>query len=78
LCEGIDVDALAERFGLGPIVNWPKVDRLVASGHLARTGGRIAPTAAGRLLLDYVLGEIAVTAPTSEASGLRPVSVAAA
>ena len=78
LREGIDVEALAERFGLGPIVNWPKVDRLVASGHLTRTGSRIAPTPAGRLLLDYVLGEIAVTAPTSEASALRPVSVAAA
>ena len=78
LREGIDVEALAERFGLGAIVNWPRVERLAASGHLTRTGSRIALTCAGRLLLDYVLGEIAVTDPTSEALALRPASVAAA
>ena len=63
LAEGVDADAIAGRFGLGPIVNWPKVDQLVASGHLTRTGSRIAPTAAGRLLLDHILGEIAVVWP---------------
>jgi len=78
LAEGIDADAIAARFGLGPIVNWPKVDRLVASGHLTRTGTRIAPTAAGRLLLDFILGEIAVAIPTSEALERTRGSVAAA
>ena len=78
LAEGIDADRIAARFGLGPIVNWPKVDRLVASGHLTRTGTRIAPTAAGRLLLDFILGEIAVAIPTSEALERTRGSVAAA
>ncbi len=78
LAEGIDADAVAARFGLGPIVNWPKVDRLVASGHLTRAGSRIAPTAAGRLLLDYILAEVAVASPTSAGSAQLPVSVAAA
>jgi putative oxygen-independent coproporphyrinogen III oxidase len=58
LSEGIDAAALEDRFGL-PLVDWPRVDRLVASGHLARTGSRIAPTPAGRLLLDRILAEIA-------------------
>jgi oxygen-independent coproporphyrinogen-3 oxidase len=78
LAEGIDADAVAAHFGLGPIVNWPKVDRLVASGHLTRVGSRIAPTAAGRLLLDYILAEVAVASPTSAGSAQLPVSVAAA
>ena len=78
LAEGVDADAIAGRFGLGPIVNWPKVDQLVASGHLTRTGSRIAPTAAGRLLLDHILGEIAVVSPISAAVELMPESVAAA
>ena len=78
LAEGEDADAIAGRFGLGPIVNWPKVDQLVASGHLTRTGSRIAPTAAGRLLLDHILGEIAVVSPISAAVELMPESVAAA
>ena len=59
LAEGIDPDALAERFGLAAIVDWRAVDRLVASGHLERNGARLAATAAGRLLLDHILGEIA-------------------
>lgn len=78
LAEGIDAEATGARFGLGPIVNWPKVDRLVASGHLKRVGSRIAPTAAGRLLLDHILAEIAVAIPTSAGSAQLPVSVAAA
>jgi oxygen-independent coproporphyrinogen-3 oxidase len=78
LSEGIDADSIASRFGLGSIVNWPKVDRLVASGHLTRSGSRIAPTAAGRLLLDHILAEIAGAIPTSEASAQLLVSVAAA
>lgn len=60
LAEGIDADALAERFGRSSLVDWARVDRLVASGHLERRQGRIRTTAAGRLLLDAILGEIAL------------------
>ena len=60
LREGIDAEAIALRFGLGSIVEWDKVERLVGSGHLTREGTRIAPTANGRLLLDRVLAEIAL------------------
>jgi len=58
LSEGIDVNAMERRFGI-PVVDWVRVDRLVASGHLTRNSGRINLTAAGRLLLDHILGEIA-------------------
>ena len=78
LTEGIDAEAIASRFGMGSIVNWPKVDRLVASGHLTRAGSRIAPTPAGRLLLDHILAEIAVATPISAELAQLPVSVAAA
>jgi oxygen-independent coproporphyrinogen-3 oxidase len=47
------------------------VDRLVGSGHMARNGSRIALTAAGRLLLDHILGEIAATRPTASAEPER-------
>jgi oxygen-independent coproporphyrinogen-3 oxidase len=60
LSEGIEPDAIAERFGLRAIVDWRAVDRLIASGHLTRSGTRIAATAPGRLVLDRVLGEIAL------------------
>jgi oxygen-independent coproporphyrinogen-3 oxidase len=59
LSGGIDAAQLAERFEVETLVNWSKVDRLVASGHLEREHGRVATTAAGRLLLDSVLAEIA-------------------
>ena len=59
LAEGIDAAALAERFGLPSLVHWPAVDCLAASGHLERSGSRIASTAAGRLVLDHILGQIA-------------------
>jgi oxygen-independent coproporphyrinogen-3 oxidase len=59
LREGIDVDAVAERFGVSSIVEWNRVERLVASGHIERDGGRITLTAVGRLLLDHILGDIA-------------------
>ncbi|HEY0164382.1 MAG TPA: coproporphyrinogen III oxidase, partial [Sphingomicrobium sp.] len=59
LAEGIDADAIAERFGLPSIVDWSAIDRLVRSGHLAREGGLIRTTQAGRILLDHILGEIA-------------------
>jgi oxygen-independent coproporphyrinogen-3 oxidase len=77
LSEGIDPEAIARRFDLGAIVNWTKVDPLVASGHLTRVGTRIAPTLAGRLVLDAILGEIAIETPTSAVGLRRPASVAA-
>jgi oxygen-independent coproporphyrinogen-3 oxidase len=76
LVEGIDADSLARRFGFDTIVDWQKVDRLVSSGHLRREGGRIAPTPAGRLLLDRILAEISADAPTASSAQL-PESVAA-
>lgn len=65
LREGIDVAAVADRFGLTAIVDWDRVERLVSSGHLAREGTRISATSSGRLLLDHLLGEIAAIAPTA-------------
>ncbi|MES2120202.1 MAG: radical SAM family heme chaperone HemW [Pseudomonadota bacterium] len=63
LSEGVDAGGIARRFGFDAIVDWRKVDRLVASGHLVRERERIAPTAEGRLLLDHILGEIAALEP---------------
>ena len=74
LSEGLDADAVADRFGLATIVDWARVDRLVASGHLTRDGSRIALTSAGRLLLDAILGEIA--APISAAAEPTPALLA--
>src|SRR6185369_16843557 len=67
LTEGLDADAIASRFGLTSIIDWTKVDRLVGSGHLTRSGWRIALTARGRLLLDAILGEVALADPISVA-----------
>ena len=58
LSEGIDPQALEQRFG-GPLIDSEAVDRLVATGHLERKGSRLRTTPAGRLLLDRVLAEIA-------------------
>jgi oxygen-independent coproporphyrinogen-3 oxidase len=74
LAEGFDADAAARRFGFEAIVDWHQVDRLVASGHLLRDGGRVRATPAGRLLLDRILAEIAIDAPISAE---RPESAAA-
>ncbi len=63
LSEGVDAEAIGQRFGLGSVVDWPRVERLAGSGHLARDGGRIALTPKGRLLLDHILGEIAAVEP---------------
>jgi oxygen-independent coproporphyrinogen-3 oxidase len=63
LAEGIDVAALAGRFGLSTIVDWSRVDQLVASSHLVHDGARIALAASGRLLLDHILGEIVAVDP---------------
>jgi len=63
LAEGIDIERMSDRFGV-PVVDWSRVDRLVASDHLRRDGARIAITGKGRLLLDAILGEIVATEPT--------------
>ncbi|GAA4716275.1 radical SAM family heme chaperone HemW [Sphingomonas lutea] len=68
LREGIDADALAARFGFAGIVDWARVDRLAASGHLERQGSHIRLTGAGRLLLDAILGEIALAAPIASSA----------
>lgn len=72
LAEGIDAQAIAGRFGLLSIVDWERVDRLVHSAHLTREGQRIAITPKGRLLLDAILGEIALPKPISAASEPMP------
>jgi oxygen-independent coproporphyrinogen-3 oxidase len=63
LTEGVDAAAMARRFGLPSLVDQPRVDRLVGSGHLTREGTRIALTSSGRLLLDYILGQVAAVEP---------------
>lgn len=72
LKEGIDAASLAKRFGLQDIVDWKRVDRLILSGHLKRCGSRIALSPSGRLLLDHILGEIAVVEPMISAVGSLP------
>ena len=64
LREGVDAAAIAERFGFESIVDWTRVDRLVASGHLDRDRGRIALTSTGRLVLDHILGQVAAARPS--------------
>ena len=62
LAEGVDVGSIEQRFDRA-VIDWNRVDRLVASGHLTHDSGRIALTARGRLLLDHILGEIALVEP---------------
>jgi len=76
LAEGIDADAIARRFGFDAIVDWAKVDRLVASGHIARDGSRISLTAAGRLLLDYILAEISADEVRASSARMRESAAA--
>ena len=59
LTEGIDVDALEERFGIR-VIDRPAAARLVESGHVQTSGTRIATTRNGRLVLDRLLAELAV------------------
>ncbi|NJC06896.1 oxygen-independent coproporphyrinogen-3 oxidase [Sphingomonas kaistensis] len=65
LAEGIDPEAIRSRFGLDRLLDDRAVARLVASGHLSWTGDRLRTTAAGRLLLDHILGLIADPQPPS-------------
>ena len=71
LAEGLDVGKVSDRFGLRSIVDWSRVDRLVASGHLTRDSSRIAATASGRLLLDSILAEIAEPEPIASAVAVQ-------
>jgi putative oxygen-independent coproporphyrinogen III oxidase len=59
LAEGIEPQALAERLEVDHIVDEPAVDRLIGHGLLNRDGETLRTTAAGRLLLDSILAEIA-------------------
>ena len=77
LGEGVDVGAVAARFGFDSIVDWAKVEWLVASGHLKRDASRIALTPAGRLLLDHILPEVSVKTLISAAETATQVSAAA-
>ena len=69
LVEGVDSAAIEGRFGLSSIIDWKHVERLVASGHLHKDGTRIRLTASGRLLLDHILGEIALAQPSYAVAG---------
>jgi oxygen-independent coproporphyrinogen-3 oxidase len=68
LSEGVDVGEIADRFHLTRIVDWDRVERLVRSGHMTLQGTRIALSPKGRLLLDHILGEIALGEPMVEAA----------
>jgi oxygen-independent coproporphyrinogen-3 oxidase len=59
LVEGIAPEQIRARFGLERLVDELAVRRLITSGHLALEGERLCTTAAGRLLLDHILGQIA-------------------
>ncbi len=59
LAEGIDIVALAERLGVGDIVDDAAVRRLERLGLVERRGARLAVSPAGRLLLDSILAEVA-------------------
>ena len=75
LRQGIEAKAISERFGLSSLLDWGRVDRLVASGHLERAGEHIALTPAGRLLLDHILGEIAIAHPITDGA-VKPIAEA--
>jgi oxygen-independent coproporphyrinogen-3 oxidase len=68
LLEGVDVEAIAQRFGVPAIVDWERAERLVGSGHLLRDGTRLTLPLSGRLLLDHLLGEIAAMPTASVAA----------
>jgi oxygen-independent coproporphyrinogen-3 oxidase len=59
LTEGIDVEATAKRFGVPKLIEWERVHRLERSGHVKLEGPRVQLTQRGRLLLDYILADIA-------------------
>ena len=58
LAEGIDPDALAERFGRA-LIDEASTARLQQLGLVERSPGRLRVTPPGRLLLDRILAEVA-------------------
>ena len=60
LAEGLDPTAVADRLGVDHLVDDGAIDRLVDHRLLEREGTMLRATAAGRLLLDSILAEIAV------------------
>lgn len=58
LTEGLDVAALAARFGIGPLVDEAAIARLGALGLVEHSGAMLRVTPAGRPLLDALLAEI--------------------
>jgi coproporphyrinogen III oxidase-like Fe-S oxidoreductase len=60
LAEGIHPAGLADRLGIERILDDEAVDRLAGHGLLERQGAIVRTTAAGRLLLDSILAEIAI------------------
>ena len=59
LAEGIDVQVTAARLGVDRIVDRVAVSTLTNSGHLEQGDGRLRATAAGRLVLNHILAQIA-------------------
>ncbi len=76
LVEGIDVGALEQRFAR-PLVDRGAVERLTHSGHLQQSAERLSVTPRGRLVLDYLLGEIAACRALGGSSEKRYLSSAA-
>ncbi len=58
LSEGIDIAALEQRFAR-QLVDRSAVERLAGSGHLQQSAKHLSVTPRGRLVLDYLLGELA-------------------
>jgi oxygen-independent coproporphyrinogen-3 oxidase len=58
LAEGIDPEALAQRFGQA-LIDAAATARLQQLGLVERSPGRLRVTPPGRLLLDRILAEIA-------------------
>ena len=74
LREGIDAQVIADRFALDSVVDWRRIERLTASGHMVRDGSHIRLTAAGRLVLDHILGDIADVVPKADAPSVLAVA----
>lgn len=59
LAEGIDLDALADRYGIAPAVRWREVwTRAAEAGLLTIEGPRVRLTRAGRLCSNEIFAEI--------------------
>ena len=59
LAEGIDPDALRGRLEVDELVDQAGIDRMIQLGLMWRQENRVGTTAAGRLLLDSILAEVA-------------------